>query len=322
MKSVVFKSVSGSPDSAEWHAWRAQGIGGSDAPVIALEAGLIDASKKPEWMKSIHDLYLIKTGQVIEASSSGNWAIQRGKHYEKPARKRFVEKTGIAMLPGFGQMDEFDFVRASFDGLPFSSDALLEIKVPGREVHELAKYGRVVDYYRPQIAHQAMTAWGHPDAWQDQITYFASYNPENGELAIVEVPAKDYRQLAVSLLAAEKKFWVSVEQSAPPCGQEWLEKAARYVQANEALEQAKAKADLLKQELIDMLGTGKILQGGGVSATRSIRKGSVDYTKLLQDIFPSRSEEELTQLCNKYRKEDSVSVIVKCSKNAAFDALS
>ncbi len=315
MKSVVFKTVSGSPDTAEWHTWRQGGIGGSDAPIIAGEAGLL--TDKPGWLKSANWLYLIKTGQKEQEDLSNNPAVRRGKENEEPARRLFEEQTGILVSPCFGEMDTHSFVRSSFDGMTFERDVLAEIKVPSQKVHDLAKFGRVVEYYRPQLAHQALTAWGHPESWTDQMTFFISYVPETDELVYVERPAKDYRALAESLLAAEIKFWESVTEAVPPCGVEWLDAAAQYIAVNAKLDVVKAEVETAKTRLINLLGNGLKLEGGGVSIVRSERAGSMDYTAILQSLMPDKSKDEIAAYCEPFRKEGSETLTVRVAKGGA-----
>lgn len=315
MKNVVFKTVSGSPDTAEWHAWRQGGIGGSDAPIIAADAGLLN--NKPDWLKSANWLYLIKTGQKQQEDLSNNPAVQRGKLNEEPARNLFEQMTGILVSPCFGEMETHGFIRASFDGMSFERDALAEIKVPSQKVHDLARFGQVVEYYRPQIAHQALVAWGHPDNWTDQMTYFISYAPEIGELVFVDKPAKDYRALAEKLFQAEIGFWESVTQAMPPCGAEWVEAAARYIDAGNQLDAAKAAVEAAKARLVELLGNGKKMEGGGVSVGRVIKTGSVDYIAALKDLLPGESEESIAEYCNKFRGKSSESITVRIQKGGA-----
>jgi putative phage-type endonuclease len=312
MKSVVFKTVSGSPDTTEWHAWRMGGIGGSDAPILAADAGLL--ADKPAWMKSANHLFLIKTGQKEQEDLSNNPAVRRGKENEEPARKLFEERTGILLSPCFGEMESHPFVRASFDGLTFERDALAEIKVASQKVHELAKFGRVVDYYKPQIAHQALVAWEHPESWSDQMTYFISYNPEADELVYVEKPARDYRALAEKLLEVEIKFWASVEQRIPPCGAEWIEAAAKYIAVNEQLDLVKAEVETAKARLIELLGSAAKMEGGGVSLVRTVRAGNVDYVAAVKDLMPGKSDDEIKEFFERYRKEGGETLTVRIEK--------
>lgn len=312
MKSVVFQTASGSPDTAEWHTWRLHGIGGSDAPILAADAGLL--TDKPAWLKSANWLYLIKTGQKEQEDLSNNPAVRRGKENEEPARKLFEEQTGILVSPCFGEMDLHPFVRSSFDGLTFERDVLAEIKVPSQKVHDLAKFGRVVDYYKPQLAHQALTAWGHPESWSNEMIYFISHVPETGELVYVDKPARDYRALAEKLLDAEIKFWESVVNAVPPCGAEWLEAAARYVAVTAQLDTAKAEVETAKGRLVELLGPSKKMEGGGVSLIRTPKAGNVDYQAALQELMPGKSKEEIAEFCDRYRKEGSETLTVRVAK--------
>lgn len=312
MRSVVFQTVSGSPDTAEWHAWRQNGIGGSDAPIIAGDAGLL--SDRPSWLKSANWLYLIKTGQKEQEDLSNNPAVRRGKENEEPARKLFEEQTGILVSPCFGEMESHSFVRASFDGLTFERDVLAEIKVPSQKVHDLAKFHRVVDYYKPQLAHQALVAWGHPESWSDQMTYFISYVPETGELVYVDKPVKEYRALAEKLFEAEVKFWESVANTVPPCGAEWLEAASRYITVVSQLDSVKAEADVAKGRLVELLGSGKKMEGGGVSLIRAPKVGSVDYQAVLQELLPGKSKDEIAEICERHRKDGSETLTVRIAK--------
>lgn len=312
MKSVIFQTVSGSPDTAEWHTWRQGGIGGSDSVIIAAEAGLVE--DKPAWVKSANHLYLLKTGQKEQEDLSNNPAVRRGKENEEPARQLFEKQTGIFLSPCFGEMESHPFVRASFDGMTFEHDVIAEIKVPSQKVHDLAKFGRVVGYYKPQLAHQALVAWGHPESWTDQTTFFISFNPEEDDLVFVEKPAKDYRKLAEKLLEAEAAFWASVEQVVPPCGNEWVEAAARYVSLNTQLDLAKAEVDVAKSRLVELLGSGKKMEGGGVSLIRSSKAGSVDYMAAVKGLMPDKTDEEIKEFFERYRKEGSETLTVRIEK--------
>jgi putative phage-type endonuclease len=183
MKQVAFTTSSGSPDNDAWHAWRAQHLGASDAPVIAAGRGLCS---KPSWARALHALWLEKTGQLPPQKS--NFAMNRGRQYEETARLAYEAKTGEMVSPCFGECEPFPQLSASFDGMSLDGNTIVEIKVPSAKVHEMAKNGQVVDYYVPQIAHQALVAWGMPESWgNDKRAFFVSYDPDKDELVIVPV---------------------------------------------------------------------------------------------------------------------------------------
>ena len=67
-------------NTAEWHRWRQQGLGASDAPVIMGEA----AFKTPRM------LWSIKTGRMQEDAPGP--AARRGRELERRARRSMSRK--------------------------------------------------------------------------------------------------------------------------------------------------------------------------------------------------------------------------------------
>lgn len=198
------QNETGSPDSDAWHAWRASGIGASDALHIAADAGLL--VNKPSFANG-RKLMAQKLG--LAAPVETNAAMQRGKDFEPLARKEVEERLGTAVLPKFGESLHWPWMKASFDGLTFDGK-IIEIKVPRTQdaaVHQAAKSGEVVEYYRPQLAQQMMVLHGNPAQWTgDEQALFFSYHPESGELAQAVMTGDNLRDLASELLEAEHEF--------------------------------------------------------------------------------------------------------------------
>jgi len=198
------QNETGSPDSSAWHEWRASGIGASDALHIAADAGLL--VNRPSFANG-RKLMAQKLG--LAAPVETNAAMQRGKDYEPLARKEVEARLGTAVLPKFGESLHWPWMKASFDGLTFNGQ-IVEIKVPRTQdasVHQAAKAGEVIEYYRPQLAQQMMVLHGDPAQWRgDEQVLFFSYHPESGELAQAVMHGKDLRDLASELLEAEQAF--------------------------------------------------------------------------------------------------------------------
>lgn len=279
MQQRIFTSVSGSPDTPEWHAWRAGGIGGSDAPAIAADAGLIE---KASWMPSLSKLWEMKTGQ--RPGPTLNAAMKRGRDGEEAARIAYEELTGIPVAPIFGEMDAHPEIRASLDGISFDGDVLVEIKCPSRKVHDLAVGGEIVGYYTPQLAHQAMVTWGHPQSWTDQRINFYSFIPETGEGALVDLPAKSLASLAEAMLPKELAFWQSVLTRREPAGDRFADAAQRWKDLMDEMDGLKVEVEAAREALINLLGDRQREEGNGVIVTRATRKGTVDYAKLITEI--------------------------------------
>lgn len=318
MKIVLFEGVeSGSPDSVAWHAWRAQGLGGSDAAVIAAQAGIM-TGERPSWQKSAEQLFGLKTGRA-EDGFKGNWATERGRQGEPIVRAAYEKATGILVSPMFGEMDGAPFIRSSFDGLTLDFGVITEIKCMGAKNHKATKEGKIVPYYKPQLAHQALTAWGQPEGWEvDREVHFVSGVPEllTGEspdpeagLAIARVRAKSVREYAARLFDAETAFWAKVQAGlkagdlAPLAGGAWLDLARVWKDAVAAAKAAaKDKADI-EAVMQSYLASNNLTvgEGGGVRFAQVTRQGAVDYDRLLADKLPGITSEELAA----YRKPES-----------------
>lgn len=308
MRAINFQTATGSPDSPEWHAWRAAGIGGSDAPVIGADGGLCS---RPSWAKSTFALWQEKTGAIQPLDLSRNPAILRGKNGEESARLMYERLTNIPVMPMFGEMDGFQFVHSSFDGMSSDGNLIVEIKCPSATVHGMAADGQVVDYYLPQLCHQAMTAWGHPEKWLHQEVHFASFVPETGDLQVVPLLAVQLRAMTEKLLDLEIAFWDSVTSGVPPCGNAWLAAAAVYKGAYAKAEAAEMEVVAAKATLISILGDGISLEGGGVAIRRSEVKGRVDYGDCLTALGVSKDVDVRESWLDGFRGPSTETITVR-----------
>lgn len=179
--------------SAEWLAWRRQGIGGSDA------AAIMGVSP---WTTAL-ELWRMKCGLAPEPEV--NAAMRRGTAMEPVARAAYEKATGNIVEPYLVVHDEYDFIRASLDGLSFDGDLAIEIKCPGRSAHNEAKEGQVPNYYLPQVHHILMVT----DA--KRLDYW-SFDGEDGVL----VPVYPDAEYQAELLEKERAFWDCVVNKTPP----------------------------------------------------------------------------------------------------------
>ena len=130
-------------NTPEWHRWRMQGIGASDAPVIMGETPF----------KTPRTLWSIKTGRRQEDPAGP--AARRGRELERFARRAYERQTGIQMEPLCLVHEEFEWMRASLDGLSFDGSTLLEIKCPlSLRDRASAQEGRIPSQYHAQLQHQ------------------------------------------------------------------------------------------------------------------------------------------------------------------------
>jgi putative phage-type endonuclease len=281
----------------EWLDWRVNGIGSSDAMVIAAHHGLI---KTRPWMQKLDDLFQEKMSGVSRVIENARMA--RGKSGEAAARAAFEARTGIIVSPVCGEMDDIPQIRASFDGITFGFGAYVEIKCPNEKVHAAAKQGVIIDYYRPQVAHQGIVTWGNPDNWPvDGKMYFASYVPENGDLAVVEISAADFKDFAKDLFTHEVAFLTMLNVGVAPCGSDYLVLATEYSALDQQLKDLNKRMGKLKDAMIQMAEKRGVdsIDGGGCSLGKQTRKGTIDYEALCSHYTISKEERE------KYRQKDT-----------------
>lgn len=287
MQYRIFEGASmGSPRSAEWHIWRHAGIGGSDAGIIAAHAGLLD---DPEpWQRNIEALAREKR-EPIQFDNSKAWTLRRGLLGEKPAARAYEAQTGNLIAPVFGEMDAWPIARASFDGITLNEKIVAEVKCPTLEIMDLAKRKIVAPCYVPQIAHQALVAWGEPAGWSDDLeVHFIAYNPDTGEIHVAEVNAKaDLAAFAVELLAAERSFWHAVATGADLFDPAWRALAEAYHAALQQVESAKAGMIAWCAER-----NRQRMAGLGVTASFEHRPGRVDYPALIESLKPDAATVE------------------------------
>jgi putative phage-type endonuclease len=180
-----------------WHAWRAKGIGSSDAPVIMGVS---------PWSTPFK-LWEEKTGR--KKYDQSNFATERGSRLEPKARAWYELHTDRTMDPVLAEHREYPFVRASLDGHSPNERGLLEIKCPvGRKDHDTRA---LPDKYVPQVQHQLLVT-GYD--WLDYLSYFEDDKTGQVDAYIIRVmPDIEYQK---RLLAAEIAFWECVASGTPP----------------------------------------------------------------------------------------------------------
>ncbi len=241
-----------------------QGIGASDAPVIMGETPFRDPRA----------LWSIKTGRLQEEQAGP--AARRGRKLEAFARRAYERQTGIQVEPLCLVHQEFEWMRASLDGLSFDGSTLLEIKCPlNLRDRASAQEGHIPPQYHAQLQHQLEVTGA------EQAHYW-SFDGTNGVLIEIRLD----REYAKRLVEAEAAFWQLVKENRWPeqAGEEldrsadpkWRNLALRYREARLRLEKAECEEHKLRAELRCM-ATAKRTYGGGVEVVKSSRRGAVDY---------------------------------------------
>jgi putative phage-type endonuclease len=162
-------------NTPEWHRWRQQGLGASDAPVIMGEA----AFKTPRM------LWSIKTGRAQEDAAGP--AARRGRELERCARRAYEREVGIQMEPLCLVHDQLEWMRASLDGLSFDGSTVLEIKCPMKARDQsAAQQGSVPPQYYAQLQHELEVS-------RAEEVHYWSFDGSNGRLVRVR-PDHEYQK--------------------------------------------------------------------------------------------------------------------------------
>src|SRR6516225_5330909 len=181
-------------NTPEWHRWRKQGLGASDAPVIMGDAAF----------KTPRTLWSIKTGRMQEGAPGP--AAQRGRELERLARQAYEREVGIQMEPLCLVHDDLEWMHASLDGLSFDGSTVLEIKCPtNMRDQSAAREGSVPPHYYAQLQHELEVS-------RAEELHYRSFDGSKGSLVRVR-PDREYLK---RLLDAEAAFWSLVRENVWP----------------------------------------------------------------------------------------------------------
>ena len=252
-------------NTPEWHRGRTQGIGASDAPVIMSETPF----------KTPKTLWSMKTGRLQEDAAGP--AARRGRELERFARRAYERQTGIQMEPLCLVHEEFEWMRASLDGLSFDGSTLLEVKCPlSLRDRASAQEGRIPSQYHAQLQHQLEVAGA------ERVHYWSFHGTDG--ILIEILPDREY---ARRLVEAEAAFWQLVQENRWPeltneeldlsADPNWRHAALRYRQVRLRLESAVFEERKMRT-MLSGLATARRTYGCGVEVLKSSRKGAVDYS--------------------------------------------
>lgn len=271
----------------EWHLLRKNKIGASDAPVIMGTS---------PW-KTIPQLWEEKVG--LAEDKKPTYYQQRGLFLEDQARFHFYLIHGIEVFPEVRVHPVHDWMMASCDGLSKDGKVLLEIKHLNPKDHELAINGKIPEKYYAQLQHLL-------EVYQlDEGFYLSSdgeYSKfENDSIKIITF-YRDQNYID-NMIVREKEFYQSMINFIPPASfsniedPKWDNTVAQIRAVQTKIKELESQQNNLKSELIQ-IANGRDIESNGVKLTKFIRKGSIDYQKILDEL-------NIQVDLDKYRKEDS-----------------
>jgi putative phage-type endonuclease len=122
----------------DWHLWRSNGVGSSDASIIV--------GVNPYQSRDV--LLYTKAMRVPVIRESA--AIKHGQFLERYIREFLNTKYSLNLKPLFCTHDQYPFLLASVDGIDTTNKVLVEIKAPTQPYHGIPIY------YLVQVYHQLM----------------------------------------------------------------------------------------------------------------------------------------------------------------------
>lgn len=281
-----------------WLKWRK--IGSSDCPVIMG----VSPYKTP------YQLYQEKLGLVEPEKPS--YAMEEGKKKEIEVRDSFSKWINLDFRPTCIESETLPWMTASLDGFVTYGENMsvneaniahfIEIKMNNKENHEMALNRIIPESHKMQMLHQyiAILTSKQYKGLGVRGEYISWHN---GDRKIVSLQVDS--DLLCRIMEAEEKFWNNLQERTPPPMTE-----RDYHDASEdgflkfllnsyhtlcAEEKAiLAKKDDIRKLIIDR-AEGRNLRVGDHQVTKTLRKGSVDYSAI-----PELSGVDL----DKYRKAE------------------
>jgi putative phage-type endonuclease len=253
---------------ADWHKWRLQGLGSSDAPVIMGVSPY----------KTRFELWKEKIGLVDADQSNGNWATRRGHELEPKARANYELTYGLDMPATLFEHKDFPFLRASLDGYNDEKRILLEIKCPGKDDHDLAKSGILPEKYFAQVQHQLFVSGA-------ELAHYYSYDGERGVLVEVKPDLEYIERLVPEMI----KFWELVQKkiapelsnrdSKRPRKIEVIELCKQYAGFDRMIKSLEKQKSEIREKILPYIDHA-IIETDDVVIRQSVRQGNINYKKV------------------------------------------
>lgn len=184
-----------------WHAFRADGLGGTDA-------GILLGLNPYESVDSIYSAKALNTS-TKEFSDHGIAAMEHGKSLEDTARQTFSKIIGMEFNPTCAIHKDFSFIRSSLDGISNDYTTLLEIKCPFRQQSFSKHLNGILPYYYAQAQHQMLTTGA-------ELLYFGSYFKDDSNLEVVIYKVLPDIPLQTELTKRCQSIWKSITAKKPP----------------------------------------------------------------------------------------------------------
>lgn len=283
-------SVQGSP---EWAALRLDHGTASEVPVILQQSPYQTPLQLAEQ----------KISRIVpEPTESQRVLFERGHAAERAGREFLKQKLGLDLTPMVLISTRCPDLLASLDGVNLERGVSFEAKFVGRDtLHELKTKRIVPPHHVSQVQAQLYVTG------VSRCLYFAT-DPD-GDSAVIEItPDKDY---AEDIAEQVTKFMQMVRagELPDPTERDFVQlddpRLADLFKAKRQMDEAKTAFETMKDQIIESYKQYARFKGGGIAVTKSIVKGSVDYSKVPQikgvnlDKYRKPAREQFTVIYDK-----------------------
>lgn len=282
--------------TSQWHEWRRGGVSASNAAVI-----LGSSPFKTPWR-----LWGELRGVLPIDDLSRNPWVRHGIVHEPYARSWFEEEYDTIALPMCAESSFHPVIRASFDGIQ-NQGRPVEIKCPSTSNFEDVLVNRLASkgyrLYYPQVQHQIAVAGA-------DMGYLVFYHPSHAPV-VFEIQRED--SFIDMMLNQELEFWEMVQTGKPPekdperdhytpedaVRVQWALHADQLkrvesdlVKAMQTVNVCKGQRESIRDELVTLMGGYVSAKADGISITRYIQDGAIDWKAVAMQFDPDLSDEK------------------------------
>lgn len=251
--------------SEAWKQWRKGKITASIAPIITGDSPY--RTKQQLWREMMD----------IDPPQEDNYYMQEGRRKEPIIREKMEKIYGIKFYPKVFQSSKCEWLGCSVDGIGKNGKFAIEIKCPGKKDHVSARNDIVPLKYRPQI--QVIM-----EVCELEEMVYCSYYETDLTFFIV----KRDQPYIDGMIPKLKAFWDSLQNFEQPEAKHITNEDQRWIDHTNLWKslQKRKKIILMQEEnlrsaLLSMSG-GKNMKGNGLKITSQTRKGSIDYSAIIE----------------------------------------
>ena len=283
--SALYKIVDLEQRSKEWKEFRKNKIGAS---MVGAIMG-VDPHRTP--LQLWEDIIFDREVQV-------NAAMQRGIDGEEVALNWLNDNSDIHFHPAVLQSIQYPWMIASLDALRHRVGGeqdlqIVEIKFPNKQVHQMAKEGKVPHRYFPQVQMQMYVAGVHA------MKYLSCSVSDYVLLDVYRDRGYIDNQMLPAILAFRKLVVDFVPPE--PCDRDQVDlddpaksmKAERYIELDRLIWELTQEKEDIRKELIEGTNHPRV-NIGGLKMAKIVRMGNIDYKAIPElqnvDLTPYRKK--------------------------------